>query len=87
MWVQLVENRDELLVERLIEEARQTERHEIEHLPPIDEAALHLIVAPAALGNQSAVAEAQRSHAGLQSAPAPLRACVMPNSRRETSRW
>src|SRR5438128_7194119 len=64
--VQLVEEGDELLVERLVEEARQAERDEVEHLVPIDEIALDLMDGPGLLAAQLTVTETQRRHPRLQ---------------------
>ena len=64
--VQLVEKCHELVVEVLVQETRQTERHQIQHLRIVHEVALHLIGDAAADARQLAVAEAQRRDAGLQ---------------------
>src|SRR5262249_52325981 len=64
--VKLVEDGDELVVEVLIEEARQAEGHQVEHLALADEVTLHLVGAVAAMARQGAIAEAQRRHPRLQ---------------------
>ena len=84
--VQLVEQRDELVVEILIEKARQVERHEVEHLASVDEVALDLIqTAAAAPSRQLAVTKTQRRDARLQAVSPAAARCVMANSKRDTS--
>src|SRR5262249_39159748 len=64
--IKLVEERDQFLVEALIQKARQTERHQVEHLMAIDKVALHLESDAAALAGQAAVAKPQWSNPRLQ---------------------
>src|SRR5262249_35581958 len=64
--VELVEERDELAVEVLIEEARQAEGHEVEKLVAADKIALQLIGDVAPRPREGAAAETQRCDACLQ---------------------
>src|SRR5579875_1329540 len=67
--IKLVEQRDELFVEILIEKARQTERHQVEDFASVDEIALQLIETVALPPRQSAVTEAHGSDPRLQAVP------------------
>src|SRR5262249_51653393 len=64
--IELVEERDELVIEWLIKEARQAEGHQVKHLAVIDNVALHLVGDALAAADQLPIAEAQRSDTGLQ---------------------
>ena len=63
---QLVKQRDELVVEVLVEEARQAEGHQVEHVALTDDEALHLVGDAAPLAGEAALAEAQRRDPRLQ---------------------
>jgi hypothetical protein len=73
--IQLVKQRDKLVVEILIEKARQTERHEIEHLTTVDEISLHPILSGAPPICQLSAAEAHGRDTRLQTVP-PDAACL-----------
>src|SRR5262245_11959731 len=64
--IQLVEERDELVLEGLVEETRQAERHQVEHLDAIDEVALHAVADAVPVTDQGALVETERGDAGLQ---------------------
>ena len=63
--IELVKERDELVVEILVEKARQTERNQVEHFLAVDDEVLHLVGDAAAATHQVAAAKPKRRHAGL----------------------
>src|SRR5579871_4997320 len=64
--VQLVEERDELVIEFLIEKTRQAKRHDIQHFPVADKIALHLVRNSSPPPSQPAFMETQGRYPGLQ---------------------
>src|SRR5262249_56877853 len=69
--VELVKDSDEFIVKILVEKAWQTERHHIEHLSVADKIALHLVGNASPSPRETAIAEAQRCHPGLQTVTPP----------------
>jgi hypothetical protein len=64
--VQLVEHRDQLLLENLIEKPRQTECQQVEHFPAIHEISLNLKGHSTDDLKELTVARPERGEAGLQ---------------------
>ena len=80
---QLVEQRHELVVERLIQKPRETERHQIQNVLAVDDEPLHLIVHAAMPPDERAAVKPQRRHSRLQAVARPLRAWVKPKRMRD----
>src|SRR5258708_1340202 len=64
--IKFVEKRDELVVEILIEETRQAESHQVEHLAAVDDVALHLEERAVPSPREPAMSKAKRRDSGLQ---------------------
>ncbi len=70
--IKLVENRDQFLLEALVEKPRQAEREQIEHLAIVHEVTLYLILDVTMSAGECPFAEAEGGYAGLKTVTAAV---------------
>lgn len=70
--IQLVGDRDELFLERLVEKPWQAEGHDVKDLPLVKKESLHLILGGSMSPGQAAAAESQRGGSRLQTEAAEV---------------